>query len=311
MAHILVHIVSGSEHLSTGHCTRQVQFLSTGAAEVLSTYTLAETGSRRSLTAYVQIPTTPFRVRFIGCDTTGFQAIRRTTVPISPSHHAVELVLVGSETISTGVVRATFALSNFGAVNGTYSLQVPNPPANTSATVSSFSLVVDAGTSKQFQVNFTVSGTTTASPQFTVQAVGVGVVAKYKYTYLEDARLARVLCTFDTFTVHLGGIISNGNCSVTNLGPGDGDFTFTVSGGPSGFSATVSPTTANVDELAEVSVNVAVSAPSRAPVNTTAVFQVTAQSGRMEAGSGDIVFKVQVREIETTPINRDFKLFQY
>ena len=230
---------------------------------------MAETGSRRSLTAYVQIPTTPFRVRFIGCDTTGFQVIRRTTLSISPSDHAVELVLVGSQTISTGVVRATFALSNFGAVSGTYSLQVPNRRADTSTTVSSKVLVVDAGTSKQFQVTFTVSGSTTASPQFTVQAtVGVAVVAKYKYTYLEDARLARVLCTFGTFTVQSGGS-SNGQCSVRNLGPGEGNFTFTVSGGPPGFSATVSPTTINLDEIAEGSVNIAVSAPSHAPVNTT------------------------------------------
>ena len=310
MAYLLVQIVSGTEHLSTG-CIQQVQFLSIGAAEVLSTYTLAQAGfSGRSLSAYVQIPTTPFRVRFIGCDATGFLVIRRTTLPIFPSDHAVQLVLVGSQTISTGVVRATFALSNFGNVSGTYSLQVPNPPAGTSTTVSSLSLVVDAGTSKQFQVTFTVSGSTTASPQFTVQAtVDVAIVARYRYTYLEDARLARVLCSYDTLTVQPGGS-SNGNCSVTNLGPGEGDFTFTVSDGPPGFSATVSPTTTNLVELAEVSVNVAVTAPSHAPVNTTAVFQVTAKSGRLEAGWVDIAFTVQVREIETAPISRHFKLFQ-
>ena len=243
-------------------------------------------------------------------DTTGIQVIRQTTLPISPSDHAVQLVLVGSQTITTGVVRATFALSNFGAVSGTYSLQVPNRPVGTSATVSSFSLVVDAGTSKQFQVTFIVSGSTTVTPQFTVQAtVGVAVVAKYKYTYLEDARLARVLCTFGTFTVQPGGN-SNGQCSVTNLGPGEGDFTVMVSGGPPGFAATVSPTTINLDELADGSVNIAVSAPSDAPVDTTAVFQVTAKSGRLEAGSGDIAFEVQVREIEITPLSKRFKLFQ-
>ena len=292
------------------HCTRQVQFLST-AAETLSTYTLAQSGfSGRSLSAYVHIPMIPFHVRFIGCDKRGFQVIRRTTSLISPSDHAVELVLVGFRTLSTGVVRATFALSNFGAVSETYSLQVPHKAAGTSATVSASDLVVDARTSKQFQVTFIVSGSTTVTPQFTVQAtVGVAVVAKYQYTYLEDAKLARVRCTFGTFTVQPGDS-SNGNCSVTNLGPGEGDFTFTVSGGSPGFSATVSPTTTNLDELAEVSVYVAVTAPSHAPVNTTAVFQVTAKSGRLEVGSGDIAFTVQVREIETVPISRHFKVFQ-
>ena len=251
---------------------------------------------------------TPFHVRFIGCDVTGFQVIRRTTVLISPSDHAVELVLVGFRTFSTGVVSATFALSNFGAVSE-YSLQVPHKVAGTWATVISSYLVVDAGTSKQFQVIFTVSGSTTVAPQFTVQAtVGVAVVAKYQYTYLEDAKLARVLCAFGAFTVQPGDS-SNGNCSVTNLGPGEGVFTFTVSGGPPGFSATVSPTTANLYELAEVSVYVAVTAPSHAPVNTKAVFQVTTKSGRLEAGSGDIAFTVQVREIETVPISRHFKVF--
>ena len=303
MAHILVHIASSIEHLSTW-CSRLVQFLSIGAEEVLSNYNLVQAGSTgRSMTAYVQIPTTPFRLRFVTCQATGYQVIRRTTLAIYPNDHAVQLVLVGSQTISTGVVRATFALSNFGTVSGTYSLQVLNPPAGTSATVSSLSLVVDAETSKQFQVTFTVGGSTIASPQFTVQAtVGAAVVARYKYTYLDNARLAWVRCTYVSWTVKPGGD-SNGRCQVMNLGPGEGDFTFTVSGGPPGYSATVSPTKiTNLNEFLQVSVNVAVSAPSHAPVNTRAVFQVTTKSGRLEAGSANIAFKVQAREIETAPI---------
>lgn len=314
-AHLLVQVVSGSEHLSTG-CTRQVQFLSAATAKVLTTYTLAEVIRHRSLKDEVQIPTTPFRIRFLGCDAMGIPVIRQQTLPVYPNDHAVQLVLVGSQTISTGGVRATLAISNFAAVRGMYSLQVSAPPTGGSATASSPSLVVDAGSSKQFQVTFTVSGSETATPKFTVEAVvGAAVVAKYKYTYIEDSRLARVRCT-----VWEGGR-NYGHCSVTNLGPGAGNFVLTVSGGPPGFNATVSPYPIDndlltyytiygaqsalkpiyIDEFADRTIYVAlVSAPSSA-VDSVAVFQVTAKSGRLEAGSSDITFRVQVREIETMP----------
>lgn len=295
--HILVQILQGSKQISK-RCSHQIQFLDTRTGGVISSHTLTEAGSTISLTAHVTIPTRSFRVQFVACDMTGIEVIRQKQLPVTPSDHAVQLVLVGSHTISTGVVRSTFSISNFGKISSRYSLQVPTPPPGTSASVSPSAIAVKPAATGQFHVTFTVSSSAKVSPEFTVQASVGGtteVAAKYKYKYIEDARLASVLCTVGTFTVRPGSS-SSGYCYVRNLGPGRGRFSFTVSSGPPGFSAAASPSAFDLAENGEARISVTVSAPKSATSDTAAVFELTTMSGRLEVGSDDITFRIQVSQ---------------
>lgn len=284
----------------SSRCSRQVQFLEIGGRNsVLGTYPLFETGNKASLAAEAITPTTPFRVQFVACDINGTRIMRQKKFPVQPGKHSIQLALVGSRTVGTGTVVSVFSLSNYGAVAGRYRLSVLTLPSGTSVAFSPATVSVSPGQTVSFNATFSVAmNSPDSSPLFMIKVSvsDTGVeAARYRYRYVEDAKVANVHCSMGGVFRLRPGHFSTGFCEVSNLGPGDGRFSFNISGLAAGYFAVVSPREVTLKESEFRRVKVIVKSPPGAATGSTSTLKVTALSGRLESGSGDVTFSVQVQ----------------